>query len=207
MSQIEQKNDIKSTEKNIKISDKEQLILRELIKNPRVSDNQISKTTGIAVKTVNRRRKHLEDRNMVVYSAQVNNYEKGTKRFGATCMYSLFFRYGTTKEKIKSIIIGEAYRRHPAVIKHIMFDFVGEKEGSVVYTLILASRASADFIEILNADIIPLFSGILGQNCVAKVEEMTVGFFNKTSHNNYSWWVFSGERNREIDDKEIYVID
>ena len=207
MSQKKTNNDKKGLKTNKKITEKEKLILKELIKNPRVSDNQISKTTGIPVKTVNRRRKYLEDNNLVVYSSSINNYEKGTGRFGATCMYSLFFKFGITKEKIKGIITSEIYRRHPAVMKHIMFDFVGEKEGSVVYTTILVSRASADFIEILNAEIIPFFSGAISHDCISKVEEMTVGFFNKTGHNNYAWWVFSGERPKEIPDKEIYIFD
>lgn len=207
MGQKNNKSDKKRTKTDKKITDKEKQILKELIKNPRVSDNQISKATGIPVKTVNRRRKYLEDNNLVVYSSSVNNFENGTKRFGATCMYSLFFKFGITKEKIKGVIASEVYRRHPAVMKHIMFDFVGEKEGSAVYTIILVSRASADFIEILNAEIIPFFSGAIGQDSISKVEEMTVGFFNKTGHNNYTWWIFSGDRQKEINDKEIYVFD
>ena len=38
---------------------KEKLIIKELVKNPRISDNQIAKNTGLAVKSVNRKRKKL----------------------------------------------------------------------------------------------------------------------------------------------------
>ena len=207
MGQINEKSDELRQLKNKKIGPKEKLILKELIKNPRVSDNKISKITKIPVKTVNRRRKYLEENNLVTYSTFVNNFSKGTDRFSATCMYGLHFKFGITKERIKGIILSDIYRKHPAIIKHIMFDFVGEKEGSVVYTIILVSRASADFIEILNAEIIPFFSNALKVDCIAKVEEMTIGFFNKTGHNNYAWWVFSGEKQKGIPDDEIYVFD
>ena len=36
------------------------LIIRALIRNPRVSDNQIGLMTGVPIRTVNRKRKNME---------------------------------------------------------------------------------------------------------------------------------------------------
>ena len=42
------------------LDDQEKLIVRELIKDPRISDNQISTNTNIPLKSVNRKRKRME---------------------------------------------------------------------------------------------------------------------------------------------------
>ena len=54
----------------IKLDEKEQKIVKELIKNPRISDTQIAKNTNIPVMTINRKRKaylgQLEARSLLV---------------------------------------------------------------------------------------------------------------------------------------------
>lgn len=200
-------NSRKRTKKPFKFSPKDALILRELTKNSRATDSSISKTTGIPVKTVNRIRKKLEENNLVSYATFINNYETGTKRFNAQCMYTLHFNFGITKEQIKSLILDRPFLMHPAVIKHVLFDFVGEKEGRAVYSAILVSRASADMVEILNAEIVPLFTSRLGRDAIAKVEEMTVRFLNKTGHNNHISWLFTDGIEIKHDDSNIYICD
>lgn len=196
--------DTKLPEKIREFDTKEQRILKELIINPRVSDNKISTRTGIPVKTVQRKRKAMQEQHLLAYATYVNNYEHGTKLFNAKCMYMLYFNLGVTKEQIKSIITQKIFSTHPAVVKHILLDFVGEKDGMVVYTVVLVSRASSDMVEILNAEIVPLFHKILGFNSVHRVEEITVRFFNKTGHNFYIGWLFEGlPRNTDT----IYVSD
>ena len=51
----------------IKLDEQEQKIIKELIRDPRISDNQIGRNTKIPVKTVNRKRKNLEQRNIISY--------------------------------------------------------------------------------------------------------------------------------------------
>ncbi len=50
-----------------KLDNQERLITRELIKNPRISDNQIAIKTNVPLKTVNRKRKILEEKGMLLY--------------------------------------------------------------------------------------------------------------------------------------------
>jgi DNA-binding Lrp family transcriptional regulator len=183
---------------------KEQRILKELILNPRASDNKISTITGIPAKTVQRKRKAMEQQHLVSYATYVNNYEYGTKRFNAKCMYTIYFNLGITKEQLKAVINQKVFKAHPAVIKHILLDFIGEKDGMAVYTTILVSRASADMVEILNAEIIPLFHNILGHASVHRVEEITVRIFNKIGHNFYIDSMFEGTPR---DSNTIYVSD
>ncbi|MFW5852396.1 MAG: winged helix-turn-helix transcriptional regulator [Nanoarchaeota archaeon] len=206
MTETGYKNDQLRQNIDKRIGEKEKLILTELVKNPRISDNMISKKTGIPVKTVNRKRNYLEKKRLIGYSTYINNFETGTGRFNATSMYTIRFKFGITKEQIKSVIISDRFRTHRAIVKHILFDFVGEKEGSATYTVIIISRAASDLIEILNAEIVPFFKG-LENNPILKIEENTVGFFNKTGHNNYVSWFFSGEKSKELKDNEIYIFD
>ncbi|MFW6230637.1 MAG: winged helix-turn-helix transcriptional regulator [Nanoarchaeota archaeon] len=207
MAMINHEKGKKSAKRPYKFTAKDHLILRELTKNTRATDSRIAKATGIPVKTVNRKRKKLEDAGLVTYGTFINNYETGTKRFNAQCMYTLHFNFGITKEQIKSIILEKSFIMHPAVIKHVLFDFVGEKEGRAVYSAILVSRASADMVEILNAEIVPLLTQKLGSNAIAKVEEMTVRFFNKTGHNNHISWLFTDGIKIIPEDSTIYICD
>ena len=70
---------------------KEKEILKELIKNPRISDNQISKNTKIPVKTVNRKRKLLEKRSLIHYMVHLDNSRSGTGVFSTKHMYIIQF--------------------------------------------------------------------------------------------------------------------
>ena len=62
-------------------------IIRELIRNPRISDNKISKRTKIPVMTVNRKRKRLEEQKLLRYYTSINKGEFGLKIFGAKALY------------------------------------------------------------------------------------------------------------------------
>ena len=49
------------------LDEQERRIVRELIKDPRISDNQIAKNTRVPVMTVNRKRKLLEEKGLLNY--------------------------------------------------------------------------------------------------------------------------------------------
>ena len=54
------------------LDEQEERIAKALIKNPRLSDNQIGKLTGVPVRTVSRKREKLEESGVLNYFAQVN---------------------------------------------------------------------------------------------------------------------------------------
>jgi DNA-binding Lrp family transcriptional regulator len=60
-----------------KIDDVEKQIIKELVIDPKISDNKISKNTNIPLKTVNRKRKKLEENNYINYMLNINHGEKG----------------------------------------------------------------------------------------------------------------------------------
>ncbi|MFP4117386.1 MAG: AsnC family protein [Candidatus Woesearchaeota archaeon] len=200
------KKKIKTSQEKPKIEEKDKAIIRELIKNPRIGDNQISKSTGIPVKTVNRRRKYLESSNTINYMTFVNNFSNGTGRFNSIVLYTMFFEYGITTEIVKRIIMSKEYNETPAIIKHIMIDMVGEKEGMATYSFMVTSRAHEDIIEILNADIVPMIKRYLGDGSIKKIEENTIRDINRTGHNNFLLRSFNKEK-MDLKDTDIFIWD
>ena len=200
------KKEKKAAPKKPKIEEKDKTIIRELIRNPRITDNQISKNTKIPVKTVNRRRKYLEESNTLGYMTFVNNFSNGTGRFNSIGLYTILFDYGITTEVIKRTITSKEYNENPIIIKHMMIDFVGEKEGMATYSFIITSRAHEDLVEILNADVVPLMKRYIGGNSIKRIEENPIRSINRTGHNNFLSRKFMGET-FELKDSDIFIWD
>ena len=93
-----------------KLDETERKIVRELIRNARASDSEISKRTGIPVMTINRRRKRLEDSKLIRYYCSIDKGEFGLKIFGAKELFIVQFKIGISKkeylEKITHISTG-----------------------------------------------------------------------------------------------------
>ncbi|MEE6246138.1 MAG: Lrp/AsnC family transcriptional regulator, partial [Thermoproteota archaeon] len=81
--------------------DKNELeIIKELVKNPRISDNKISKNTKIPVKTVNRKRKKLEETGIINYYFSINTRKDGLGWFPSRHMYTIKFKLGLSQNKL-----------------------------------------------------------------------------------------------------------
>src|SRR5271163_3809485 len=78
------------------LDDQDRLIIRQLIRDPRESDNGIGETTGVNVRTVGRKRQRLEQDGILSYHTQVNLTESGTGQFTARHVYIIKFRLGVT---------------------------------------------------------------------------------------------------------------
>jgi DNA-binding Lrp family transcriptional regulator len=165
-----------------KIGIKDELIMKELIKDPRISDNQISKKTKIPVKTVNRKRKILEEK-IVRYYTMIDNTESGTKTFGTTQFVILKFAYGMSRAKITEAILHDTFLKNRLLKKHIFFEWIGEKESQITYNAIVQSRVDTDIAEIINVELIPKFLAMLGKDCISNVEVFRNIIPFRISHN------------------------
>ena len=56
----------------MEFDEQEQLIIKALIKDPRMSDNNIGKLTKVPIRTVSRKRKKLEQESKINYYVSVN---------------------------------------------------------------------------------------------------------------------------------------
>ena len=156
----------------VEIDQQEKVIIRELIKNPKISDNQISKNTKVPVKTVNRKRKILEKKGFINYFTCLNNGINGTGRFTAKQQYIITFKCGITR----SSIIEKIGREIPRLIelKHIADCSVGDKDGHAVIAMTIESRLESDIIEVFNAEILPKFKRFFGEDAIVKTEAITL---------------------------------
>ena len=68
--------------------DQERAILKALVRDPRQSDNHISKVTGVPTPTVRRKRRRLEDEGLLNYFAAIDMQETGTGTFSARQLVS-----------------------------------------------------------------------------------------------------------------------
>lgn len=165
------------------VSANEKKIMKELVRNPRVSDKQISTKTKIPIKTVNRTRKKLENEGIVNYTTIINNFTTGTQIFNALDLFTFHFNLGITRMQIENLISSTSYVSNSIIKKHIMQDFSGEKNGRATYTALVASRAISDMVEIINAEIVPIMKKNLGADPIYKIEEAQVHKFNRFNQN------------------------
>ncbi len=159
----------------------EKKILQELVKNPRISDNQISKKTGIPVKTVNRKRKRMEEENKIYYFTMVNNGMNGTKAFHGQQMYCVTLRGGLTRKQVTDTILANIH--NSVLTKHIFLEFIGESNGSVVLIFWIMSREREDIIEIYNAEVVPYLEKLFGPNPIKLVHVVDINLPIRVFHN------------------------
>ncbi len=147
----------------------EEKIIRGLIRNPRISDNQLSRQTGIPLKTVNRKRKILEEKGVLNYLTLVAFGKRGLDRYKSKKLIIARLREGITRaaviEKIKDAPINASFT------KHFLLWTIGEYKGGIAFILIIHSFKSEDIVEIFNAEFVPWVEGILGAGSI-KGEEV-----------------------------------
>ncbi|MBD3164385.1 winged helix-turn-helix transcriptional regulator [Candidatus Woesearchaeota archaeon] len=156
-----------------KLDEQEKTIVKELIKNSRISDNQISIKTSIPLKTVNRKRKLLEERGFLYYLCYLNNTDTGTGSFRARTLLITVFRDGITRKSLT-----ERFEKSDKAMKfftkHIFMTQVGEYEGNVALLMQVESRRPEDIIEIYNAELVSELQDVFGANCIKKTINIPV---------------------------------
>jgi DNA-binding Lrp family transcriptional regulator len=193
--------------------EQEKKIVKELIRNPRISDNQLAKNTNIPVKTVNRKRKNLEQKNLLSYFAMINNGRYGTGAFGASKFYIISFKYGISRKQFLEGLTSKTGEAMKGKIrfesKHITFSILGEKDGHLTLMILLQSRQDSDIVEIFNVDILGHLKDGLGQDCVENVQVITLEQPLRVLHNYLIHPLFNNLENGVIrknwDDDLIYV--
>ncbi|MGB9748293.1 MAG: winged helix-turn-helix domain-containing protein [Candidatus Woesearchaeota archaeon] len=176
------------------LDDAEQRILKEIIRNPRISDNKISIITSIPIKTVNRKRKILEQEGILYYFASVNNLESGTGAFEASHLYIVILKNGITKKAVNEFFEKQEFNLHD--FKHINFCYLGESSGSVVLVFIIESKKDEDISEIFNVDIYSKLKKEFGE-CI---KEINVVKLNRTILMHHNYLLHKNVKNGRIDE-------
>jgi len=141
----------------------EDLILKELIRDPRLSDNQLARNTKIPVTTVNRKRKRLEEEGILSYFAYVSSGWNKVRQ-----LYILKFKEGITiKDYLDKAKASKTFRADNA--RYHVDSYVGEKDGHFALTMILEADSSAELVELFNGHVVKGIRARHGDDCIAEI--------------------------------------
>ena len=165
-----------------KFDKQEELILKELIKNPRISDNQAAKNSKIPVTTVNRKRKYLEEQGFIHYYVDVSDESPERGQFHARQLYIIKFKEGITRQKyIEEIKKSENFRKvNP---RYHAESFLGEMDGRFAIILILEAKSADELVEIFNGSIVQGIRKRHGSDCINDIITAKVTFPFRMHHN------------------------
>ena len=88
------------------LDEQEKSIVKALIRDPRLSDNQVSKLTKVPVMSVNRKRKKLEEE-VLFYYTSLDTSRYGLDVLPARQLYILTLKIGITKALFVEKILHE----------------------------------------------------------------------------------------------------
>lgn len=167
----------------VNLTEKERKIVRELIRNPRISDSEISKKTNIPVMTVNRRRKYLEENELIEYYASIVKSKGGFEVFQSRELFIVKFAIGiTAKEYLEKLERDGRWQMLNS--KYISFAYLGEDEGHLALILAVDSTTTKGSSEEFNGKIVPYLRQKMGKDSILKVR--TVSLTNRLRvHHNY----------------------
>ena len=132
----------------------EKLVARELIRNPRLSDNAIAAKTRIPARTVSRKRHRLEEEGIIAYFTALNVHPNGGDPVGSRHLYIIKFRLGITKKQIVDEIKSEP--NVGTVFPELIFEsHIAEIEGHIALVMIVEGKNDSDVVENMQGKIIP----------------------------------------------------
>lgn len=157
-------------------------IVRELIRNPRISDNQISKITKIPVMTVNRKRKLLQKDNLLRYYASLDTGEFGTKKYNAKQLYIIKFKIGTTREQYLNKIENDR-KFMGSSSAYISLSYLGEKDGHLALIVILDAETDSKLVDEFNSRMVHHLKEKLGDDCIGEIISARISNTLRRHHN------------------------
>jgi DNA-binding Lrp family transcriptional regulator len=153
------------------LDEQEKLIVKALIRDPRVSDNQIGKLTGVPTPTVRRKRKKLEEEGLLSYYAALDMQESGTNTFGARHLYIIRFRIGITRKQIIDEIRSEPNVR--TIFTDLIYEsHIAEIEGRVALVMIIEGKNDSDIVENVQGRIVPSLRKNHGPDSIEEISTM-----------------------------------
>lgn len=146
----------------------ETTIVKALIKNPRVSDNKLGEDMGIPVRTVNRKRKKLEQAGLISYMTRVNMLPSGTGHFQVQHLFIIKFRLGVTYSQIEREIRDEP--NVSTIFTELIFEsYIAEIDGHIALVMVVEGGSEADIVERFQAYIIPSLQKNHGKDSIEEI--------------------------------------
>jgi DNA-binding Lrp family transcriptional regulator len=136
------------------LDEQEKMIVKALVRDPRLSDLGISKQTGVPTPTVRRKRMKLEVEGLLSFFTALDMQETGTGTFSARHLYIIKFRIGITVKQIVDEIRNEPNVR--SIFTDLIYEsHIAEIDGRVALVMIIEGKNDADIIENVQGKIVP----------------------------------------------------
>ena len=161
----------------------ERAIVKALIRNPRQSDNRISSTTGIPVRTVSRKRTRLEREGVVKYFTAVERHEDSTSPpFSTQHMVIIKFRLGITRAQIVAEIRSEPNVAN--VFSELIRDsFIAETDGHIALVMVVEGQSDSDVADSVQGKIIPSLQKNHGDDSIDEMRTIRLLGTIRREHN------------------------
>ena len=150
------------------LDEQERLIVRQLIRDPRESDNGIGEITGVNVRTVGRKRQRLEQENVLSYYTQLDLSAQGTGQFNSRHLYIIKFRIGVTFKQLTEDIQREPFVR--SMFTEIIFEsHIAEIDGKLAMLLYIDGASDTDIVQTVQEKLIPSLLRNHGENSIEEI--------------------------------------
>jgi len=150
------------------LDEQERLIVRQLIRDPRESDNGIGEITGVNVRTVGRKRQRLEQEGVLSYYAQLDLSAHGTGQFTARHLYIIKFRIGVTFKQLTDDLKREPYVR--SIFTEIIFEsHIAEIDGKLAMLMYIDGASDTDIVQTVQEKLIPSLRRNHGEDSIEEI--------------------------------------
>lgn len=149
------------------LDEQERLITRALIRNPRASDNDISRRTKVPVMTVNRKRKAMEKEGLLLYMTRLVHGPSGVGIQNLGELFVIKFKLGMTEKEFK-----ESIRVIPHVkefSKYITLAYLGSYQGHLALIILVGGKTAREVNEVFHGTIIKSLRMQFGEDAVEDV--------------------------------------
>ncbi len=153
------------------LDEQERLIVRQLIRDPRESDNGVGEITGVNVRTVGRKRQRMEGDGILSYYTHVDLSARGTGQFTTRHLYIIKFRLGITFQKITEDIRREEFLE--SSFTEITYEsHIAEIDGKIALLLFIDGANDTDIVQAVQEKLIPGLHRNHGPESVEEISTM-----------------------------------
>ena len=150
------------------LDEQERLIVRQLIRDPRESDNGVGELTGVNVRTVGRKRQRLEQEGILSYFTHLDLSAHGTGEYTARHLYIIKFRIGVTLKQITDDLKREPFVR--SIFTEIIFEsHIAEIDGKLAMLLFIDGASDSDIVQTVQEKLIPSLLRNHGDNSIEEI--------------------------------------
>ncbi len=157
-------------------------VVKALIKDPRLSDNQIGLQTGVPIRTVNRKRKKMEEEGLLRYYTELNMGADGTGRFNARHLYLVKFKLGISQSRIIKEVKEEPNVR--TVFTDFIYEsHIAEIKGHAALALIIEGSSDDEVNTKFNEIMVPSLEKNHGKDSIVDITTIRLGKPIRLFHN------------------------